>query len=254
MKRIASFLAAAALLLGLAATASAHFGLVLPDKSELAQGDKAVNLTLAFLHPMELNGMNLVKPKAFNVYVEGKPQDLLGSLTETKVLGHQAWKASYAVKKPGVYIFAMEPQPYPEPAENNYIVHYTKTVVAAFGEEEGWDQELGLKAEIIPLTRPFGNYAGNVFQGLVKFKGKAVPNCTVEVEMYNKDGKYEAPNEYMITQVVKADANGVFTFACPKAGWWGFAALNTDDAQIEGKEVEVGAVLWIYLHDFKTKK
>jgi hypothetical protein len=31
----------------------------------------------------------------------------------------------------------------------------------------------------------------------------------------------------MITQVVKADANGVFTYGVPFAGWWGFAALNT---------------------------
>lgn len=254
MKRALSFLAAAVLVLGLTATAWAHFGMIIPSKPTLAQGDKSVDLTLCFAHPMELQGMNMAKPKSFAVYVDGKPQDLLGTLSETKVLDHQAWKAKYEVKKPGVYIFAVEPQPYPEPAEDNYIVHYTKTVVAAFGDEDGWDKELGLKAEIVPLTRPFGNYAGNVFQGVVKFKGKPVPDCVVEVEMYNKDGKFEAPNEYMVTQVVKTDANGVFTYACPKAGWWGFAALNTDDVKIEGKEVEVGAVLWIYMNEFKTKK
>jgi cobalt/nickel transport protein len=254
VKRIISTLSAAALLLGVAATAWAHFGMVIPNKPMLAQGDKAVDLTISFSHPMEMVGMDMVKPKNFAVYVDGKPQDLLGSLTETKVMDHKAWKASYAVKKPGVYIFAVEPQPYPEPAEDNYIIHYTKTVVAAFGDEDGWDADLGLKAEIVPLSRPFGNYAGNVFQGVVKFKGKPVPNCDVEVEMYNKDGKYEAPTEYMVTQVVKTDQNGVFTYACPKAGWWGFAALNADDEKINGKEVEVGAVLWIYMHDFKTKK
>nr|WP_284710703.1 DUF4198 domain-containing protein [Desulfovibrio aminophilus] len=241
-------------MLGVAATAWAHFGMVIPSKPMLGQGDKAVDLTISFSHPMEGKGMDMAKPKSFAVYVDGKPQDLLGALSETKVMEHKAWKANYAVKKPGVYIFAVEPQAYPEPAEDNYIIHYTKTVVAAFGDEDGWDADLGLKAEIIPLTRPFGNYAGNVFQGLVKFKGKPVAGCDVEVEMYNKDGKYEAPTEYMNTQVVKTDANGVFTFACPKAGWWGFAALNTDDQKIEGKEVEVGAVLWIYMNDFKTKK
>ena len=47
------------------------------------------------------------------------------------------------------------------------------------------------------------------------------PGADVEVELYNKDKKYEAPNEYMVTQVVKADANGVFTYAVPFAGWWG---------------------------------
>lgn len=44
--------------------------------------------------------------------------------------------------------------------------------------------------------------------------GKPVPGADVEVELYNKDKKYEAPNEYMVTQVVKADANGVSPMPC----------------------------------------
>lgn len=67
----------------------------------------------------------------------------------------------------------MEPQPCPEPAEGNRIVHCTKTGAAAFGEEDGWR---------------------------------------------------------------------------------GVAALNTDDAEIEDKEVEVGAELWVSMNDFKTTK
>lgn len=59
----------------------------------------------------------------------------------------------------------------------------------------------------------------------------------------------------MITQTVKADQNGVFTYAAPRAGWWGFAALNPADFQLdhEGqqKEVELGAVIWVKFHDFK---
>ena len=53
----------------------------------------------------------------------------------------------------------------------------------------------------------------------------------------------------MITQVIKADANGVFTYSMPKAGWWGFAALNEDEKKIKhnGKmyPVEIGAVIWV---------
>ena len=91
----------------------------------------------------------------------------------------------------------------------------------------------------------FGNYAGNVFQGLVLVDGKAVPYARVEVEFYNKDKSREAPNGRMITQEVLCDGNGVFTFACPWQGWWGFAALTDADYQIEGKVVELGAVLWM---------
>ena len=107
--------------------------------------------------------------------------------------------------------------------------------MAALGDEEEWDQEVGLKAEIIPLTRPFGIYAGNVFQGVVKFKGKPVPDADVEVEYWNPGKKVTAPNEYFVTLKVKTDKNGVFTFAPPKAGWWGFSALNEEKEAIRGQ-------------------
>ena len=155
-------------------------------------------------------------------------------------------------------MFYMKPKPYWEPAEDCFIIHYTKTVVTAFGDDEGWDKEIGLKTEIVPLSKPFGLYAGNVFQGIVKLDGKAVPFAEVEVEYYNEDGKAKAPTDYMITQTVKADKNGVFTYAVPKAGWWGFAALNEADYQLklksgEKKSVELGAVIWIKFHDWKQR-
>ncbi len=241
-----------------ASTSQAHFGMILPDKSMVMQGDDAnLGLTLAFLHPMEQKGMTMAKPKAFGVQSGKEKTDLLGTLQETKVLDNQAWKTSYALKKPGVYAFYLDPAPYWEPAENKFIIHQTKTYVAALGEEENWDQEVGLKAEIIPLTRPFGLYAGNVFQGLVKFKGKPVPNADVEVEFWNADQKVTAPNDYFFAQVVKTDKNGVFTFAVPAAGWWGFAALNEEKNAIvqEGKkkDAEYGAVLWAQFMDWPGK-
>jgi len=151
----------------------------------------------------------------------------------------------------------VEPQPYWEPAEDCYIVHYTKTVVTAFGDEEGWDKELGLKTEIVPLSKPYGLYAGNVFQGIVKLNRKSMPYAEVEVEYYNKDKKAEAPTDYMVTQTIKADVNGVFTYAVPKAGWWGFAALSKADKKLKykgkDKDVEIGAVIWVYFHEWQGK-
>ncbi len=170
------------------------------------------------------------------------------------MLGRAAWTAPYTVKKPGVTIFTVEPEPYWEPAEDCFITHYTKVVVPAYGVEEGWDKEVGLKTEIVPLTRPFGLYAGNVFQGIVKVDGKPSPFAEVEVEFYNQGKQAQAPNEYMVTQVVKADKNGVFTYAAPRSGWWGFAALNTADFTLkkDGKDkpVEIGAVMWVYFSEW----
>ena len=58
-----------------------------------------------------------------------------------------------------------------------------------------------------------------------------------------------------ITQVVKADKNGVFHVALPQEGWWGFAALMDDDEKIkkDGKSyaVELGAVLWLKIETMK---
>ena len=196
--------------------------------------------------------MDMEKPERFYVVTDGKKTDLLESLQEEKVMDHTAWQTQYRVKRPGVYQFVMEPKAYWEPGEDLSIIHYTKTIVAAFGADEGWDEPVGLPTEIVPLLRPFGNYAGNSFSGRVLMDGKAVPGAEVEVELYNRDGVLSAPDEYHVTQVIKADQNGVFTFTCPRSGWWGFAALNMasytlKNPQGEEKEVELGAILWLYL-------
>jgi len=241
---------------GTAGSARAHFGMVIPSDQMVMQGEsKDVKVDLLFWHPFEGIGMDLAKPAKFAVVTNGKETDLSASLASTNTKGHETWAASYQVRRPGVYVFYMEPQPYWEPAEDCFIVHYTKAVVTAFGDDEGWDQELGLKTEIVPLSKPFGLYAGNVFQGIVKIDGKPVPYSEVEIEYYNKDGKYTAPTDYMVCQTIKADANGVFTYAAPQAGWWGFAALNTSDDKKkhgdEEKDIELGAVLWVKFHKMK---
>ena len=234
----------------LTGAAQAHFGMLIPSDNMVMQSDnRTVTLTLSFSHPFEGQGMVLEKPKKFGVFFEGKSKGLLSSLRPATVMGQKAWQTNYPIKRPGVYTFFMEPQPYWEEAEDGFIVHYTKTVVAAFGDDENWDAEVGLKTEIVPLSKPFGLYDGNVFQGIVKLNGKPVPYAEVEIEYYNHKKRHQAPTDYMVTQVVKADGNGVFTYAVPWAGWWGFAALNTADytIQYKGKEkpVELGAVIWV---------
>lgn len=237
--------------------AQAHFGMLIPSQSMVMPPEKAVTLELSFSHPFEGAGMELAKPKVFGVVLNGEKKDLLTSLESAKIMGHTAWTVQQVFTSPSLAVFHMEPQPYWEPAEDCWIIHYTKTFVAAFGEEEGWDEPVGLKTEIVPLTRPLGNYAGNVFQGQVLLDGKPVPHALVEVEYYNRQGAYEAPSEYMVTQAVKADQNGVFTFVCPLAGWWGFAALSEADYTLkhqgQDKGVELGAVLWIEMHEFGRK-
>ncbi len=236
--------------LTLSSQAFAHFGMVIPSTSVIEEkGHATLNLELSFSHPMEAAGMPLARPKSFQVFVDGRGEDLGATLQPVKIMEHEAWKAQYTIKRPDVYQFVMVPQPYWEPAEDCFIIHYTKTYVAAFGEEKGWDAPVGLKTEIVPLTRPFGLYAGNVYSGQVLLEGKPVPCAEVEIEYYNREKRYAVQNAYLTTQVIKADANGVFTYGMPFAGWWGFAALNTAEEKLfhdgEARNVELGAVVWI---------
>ena len=250
---LGTVLLALALLFLAVVPARAHFGMIIPSDEMVMKGEsREVDLQIMFWHPFEGTGMDLVKPAEFGVVAKGQKESLLQTLNPLKVEGRETWKTSYRIKRPGTYVFYLVPQPYWEPAEDCYIVHYTKTVVAAYGDDEGWDQPIGLKTEIVPLSKPFGLYAGgNVFQGVVLLNGKPVPGAEVEVEYFNVGGKYSAPTDYMVTQTIKADPNGVFTYGVPKAGWWGFAALNTDDRQIKGKDVEIGAVIWVNFHEMK---
>jgi len=252
MKRLALLIIASITVVFFPGATLAHFGMLIPSDSMVMQDEsRTINLRMSFSHPFERHGMELEKPVVFGVVENGNRVDLIRTLKRAEVMKHTGWETDYRINRPGVYQFFMEPKPYWEPAEDCYIVHYTKAVVTAFGDDEGWDQEIGLKTEIAPLSKPYGLYAGNVFQGIIKLDGKPVPFSEVEVEYYNRDGKAEAPTDYMVTQTIKADANGIFTYAVPRAGWWGFAALNTADEKIKGKNVEIGAVLWVRFHAWK---
>jgi cobalt/nickel transport protein len=233
----------------------AHYGMIIPNDPMISQEDgRSVSLTMSFSHPFEMDGMMLDKPVAFSVTHEGTTTDLLGDLQDATVMDDQGYTLDYPLERPGTYVFAMEPQPYWEPAEDAFIIHYTKTYVTAYGDDEGWDTELGLKTEIVPLSKPFGLWERNVFQGIVKMDGAPVPYAEVEVEFFNDGAGATAPDELMITQTVKADQNGVFTYAAPADGWWGFAALNTADYTLPqdgvDKAVELGAVIWVHFEEW----
>jgi cobalt/nickel transport protein len=244
----------------------AHFGVIIPSKDIITQEDsKTITLEVKFIHPMEMQYMDMEKPKRFGVMHKGKIEDLLGTLQSAQGKGPDQdrtftfWKSSFTIKRPGDYTFFVEPSPYWEPAEDKFIVHYTKVCVDALGLQEGWDRPVGLETEIVPLTRPYGFWTGNVFTGRILVKGKPVPGAEVEIEYLNESpankGIVKAPSDPYVTQVVKADRNGVFTYAMPRAGWWGFAALNDASWKLKKdgvpKAVEIGAVYWVHTIDMQ---
>lgn len=236
-----------------------HFQTLIPSTDICEdQARAAISFGLTFCHPFETTLMPMARPAQFGVLIRGEKRiDLLDRLEERKIGGVPTWRASYTLNMPGDHVFFVEPEPYWEPAEEVYIVHYTKVVVNGFNMELGWDAEIGLKTEIIPLTRPYGLYTGNIFQGAVLVNGEPAPYTEVEVEYYNDKRAYTAPAGPFITQVIKTDADGVFSYAMPAAGWWGFAALSEDERTMlnpgDGKEypVEIGALIWVHAVDME---
>jgi cobalt/nickel transport protein len=251
--------ACAAVAAALAAPMSvhAHFLELIPSTDIVtSESGQRVGLELAFTHPMERGpAMDMAEPVQFGVVGPDGRKDLKPSLRPRSVDGKRAFSAEYRVKRPGDYIFFVEPAPYWEPAERVMIIHYTKVVVDAFGAGEGWDTEVDLPVEITPLARPYGLWTGNLFRGVVEKRGEPVPFAKVEVEWRN-DGSLTAPSDPFITQVLKADANGVFSYSMPRAGWWGFAALlqgvipmkNPDGREVP---VEAGALIWVHARDMR---
>jgi cobalt/nickel transport protein len=238
-------------------TVWAHFGMIIPSKDVVGKDDKKeIGLLIQFTHPFEGGPqMQMDKPEKFGVVIGDRAIDLLGTIKEKKLDGKSAWETNFKITKPADYVFFLQPKPYWEPAEDKFIVHVTKVIVDALGAEEGWDKPIaataGIPAEIVPLTRPYGLYAGNLFTGQVLKDGKPVSDTNVEVEWWGK-GKTKAPTDLHVKQVVKTDANGMFSFAMAKPGWWGFSAIMEADTPLkhEGKDrkVELGAVMWVHAY------
>jgi cobalt/nickel transport protein len=241
-----------AAVLALATPAFAHFQEIIPSADVLPDGGE-VKLDLVFTHPMERGPvMEMARPKKVGVLYQEKATDLTAALTEKKIDGRSAWSVAARLDKPGAAIFFVEPQPYWEQAEKKWIVHYAKVIVDGFASGEGWTTSVGLPVEIEPLARPTGLWTGNLFRGIVRAKGEPVPFAEVEVEWMN-DGSVAAPNEAFVTQVIRADRDGVFAYAMPRAGWWGFAALvDGPDARGpkgEAGKTELGGLIWVKATD-----
>ena len=238
--------------------AEAHFQVLIPSSDVVAPGGgRTVELEIVFTHPMEQGpAMDMGRPRRFGMLSGGKRHDLLPRLRPKEVDGRRAYTASAQLTRPGDHVFYIEPAPYWEPAEEKMIIHYTKVVVDFMGAEDGWDATVGMPVEIEPLVRPYGLWTGNSFRGIVKKNGRPVPWATIEVEYYNRGGRVKVPNDAFVTQLIKADAAGVFSYTMPKAGWWGFAALVDGDEKIkvpDGRtvDVELGGLIWVKTVDMK---
>lgn len=215
-----------------------HFGVIISD-NDFVSNTNTKKIDYLFMHPFEQTYMNLEKPLEVGVVYGDKKDNLIDKITKTK----NGYSLNYTFKSIDDYIFYMIPKPYYEKSENKYIQHITKMCIDSNEANSGWDNPIGLKVEIVPLTKPYSIQKGDLFSAIVYQDDKIAKNVEVEVEFFNtKNLKAPTPNH--ITKVIKTDNNGKFSFVVNESGWWGFSAL-LDGGKYQDKDLELGAVYWL---------
>jgi cobalt/nickel transport protein len=268
------FLTGLLTLLFLTAPALAHFQMLYTPQSALQQGGE-LHLKLVFTHPFSGDHIMNMEPVQ-ELYMmhqrgeEGEPQkiDLKEYLKEItwRGLGEATGKAFAATlparltRSMGDYVFVLVPAPYYEKADEGYIQQFTKMIVNVGGVPGNWSKPLGLPAEIVPLNKPYANWTGGIFRGVVMSNGKPVPNAEINVEYLNFDvnmaanafegeAKIKAPHPAFETITVLANGLGEFAVDLPKAGWWGIAVPGVVELKHGGKPLAQEAVLWVQVTD-----
>ena len=240
--------------------ANAHYQMLYTEETALEMAEK-IKLNLVFTHPFSgAYTMNMNGVEEIYVINKKKKKDLTKDLKEVVYKDihsdGKGYELTYKARRMGDHLFVMTPKPYYDETTKNYIQQITKTIVNVAGVPSDWDTDLGLKAEIVPLTKPYAIWAGSSFTGIVKSDKKVVPYAEVEVKYLNRDintqtntlGKpqIKAPQNAFVNMVIKTNANGEFTFAIPKEGTWGFKAINIGTTkEYKGKKLEQDAVLWV---------
>jgi len=244
----------------LTTSAFAHFQMLYTPNTALVKG-QTIEQKHIFTHPFaDEHTMDMAGVEEFYVINKEKKTDLKPTLKSITFQGHhnsgKAYESTYKARKMGDHVFVMKPTPYFEANEGAYIQQITKSIINVAGAPTNWDAELGLKAEIVPLTKPYAIWEHGSFTGIVKSNGKVVPNAEIEVEYLNRDvdmknnkmgsSRVEAPQDAFVTMTIKANKDGEFTFSIPKAGFWGFCALGAgSDTEYKGKELSQDAVIWV---------
>ena len=265
-------------LLAVPAQAS-DFGLLLPDRNSVDDpGQKTLKLTLGAVDPFFGRGIPLERPQSFSVLhrngEEINRSEHLSVLEETTAYGTKAWTTEVALPTPGAYHFIMQSKAIWQPEENRFTQYTVKVQVPAHGSSTGWDMASGTGLEITPLSRPFGMCAGMSFTGQVMRDGKPVAGALLEAARLDPSAKIDAPplpedgkdargknrskppvplSSFQPVQELKADSQGIFTFACPTPGWWVFASdVESDplkDPEGNLKPLRCKAEFWLYLDD-----
>ena len=256
--------------------AQGHFQLLYTEDAAL-NGGQATALLMLFTHPAHGGpNMDMGVPEAFYVVSQRGEEATPVTTDLTEYLEPIVWNSeqgesqAYRASMPravtrslGDYVFVLQPAPYYEAGEDKYIQQFTKMMMNIGGVPGNWADPVGLPTEILPLDKPYANWTGGVFRGIVLSEGRPVPNAELEVEYINHAPDLEGhsfaaepdvvlPQGSFGTMSIRTNALGEFTIGLPRAGWWGICALAVGpDTEHEGKPLSQDAILWVNVKDMQ---
>ncbi|MEE9367480.1 MAG: DUF4198 domain-containing protein [Pontiella sp.] len=248
-----------------------HVQLMVPNNDTMDGQKGAVReMDIRFLEHASKNGplLPMGKPKEYGVLVNSKKYDLKHTLKAVKKNDKIRYTSTFKMKEAGAHVMYLEPASYWEATEQVMVTHYTKVIFNSCGAGieteshlgwenwEGWHQMVGFPVEIEPLLNCTALWTGSVFRGVLYFKNKPAAFSRIEVEYYNENHDVKQPNNSYITQIIKTDAHGQFSFILLKEGWWAFTAIPESSEVTEnpdGKDVgvEMGGVLIVRANDLE---
>jgi cobalt/nickel transport protein len=255
-------LALAPALLGLlAASATGHFNMLLPQSASV-KVKEVVPIVYQWGHPFEHQLFDAPAPESVLVFSPaGKKTDLTNQLKEEKI-GIDDKKETlirrfrFTPEERGDYIFILNTKPI-WMAEDDEFLQDSVKVVLHVQAQKGWDQIAGQPFEMVPLTRPYGLQPGMVFQAQALADGKPLAAALVEIERYNATAPRELPPDEQRTRVARTDPNGVVTCTLTEPGWWCLTAQReAGKRDREGKTFPVWqrASFWVYVDEKITPK
>jgi cobalt/nickel transport protein len=249
-----------------AASAGAHFNMLLPQTASAKKGE-AVTLTYQWGHPFEHQLFDAPHPQSLIVLApDGKKTELTAKLEKTtRKAGAKevtAYQLRFTPEQRGDYVFVLQTPPIWMEEESEFLQDSVK-VVLHVQAQKGWDNGSGF--EFVPLTRPYGLRPGMVFQARifarvrarVGYETRALANSLVEVERYNAAPPKELPPDEHITRTVKTDNNGVVTTTLTEPGWWCLTTVRAGGAQEkDGKTYPIRqrSTLWVFVDEAARSK
>ncbi len=205
---------------------------------------------------------DLLPPKAFMALPNGKKEPVALSIVNVKDYAtgkeRRGYRPHYTPTQKGDYYLCLVSQPAFVQEVGEVWQEFTK-VPLHVAVETSWPKPVGLKAEIIPLTRPYGLEAGAVFRGQVLYQGKPVKDALVQFTYYHgyflpqKDLPKQQGGDTDLARMypsVRTDTEGLFTVYLNKAGWWLISArLPQGYTTLGGQRFPLilRASIWLYV-------